>query len=305
MQAKRPFVFIGSSAEGLPIAKAVQKNLDHSAECQIWSQGVFGLTEGSLESLVNKLDDFDFSILVLTPDDLAISRGEQQPIPRDNVLLELGLFIGGLGRKRTFMVCERGTKLKLPSDLAGITPATYKAPESGTLQSALGAACSDIEEAIKKLGKRKGTEIKIVCAYYQNRENEKGLEFIITNNAPTPFPPHSIALCHPKRGSFSFFQSEEKDPLLTDQKKKHKCMLLKNDDASPIWQRIFGNSSDLAMNQSDLEDFEFRIILDRSDKVLYKNQLIGRTLAKVIFRTLTTKSMTDLSQEEQIAMSSY
>jgi hypothetical protein len=156
---KRPFVFIGSSAEGLEVAKAIQANLDYSYECQIWSQGLFGLSEGTLETLVNALEHFDFAILALTPDDLTHSRGTDQKSPRDNVLFELGLFIGGLGTERVYMVVDRAAQLKLPSDLAGITPATFQPPTSGTMQSAVGAACTAIEGKIKKLGARKGTGI--------------------------------------------------------------------------------------------------------------------------------------------------
>jgi hypothetical protein len=47
----RPRVFIGSSREGHSVAKALQQNLDYSCEVTIWSQGVFGLGEGTLESL--------------------------------------------------------------------------------------------------------------------------------------------------------------------------------------------------------------------------------------------------------------
>jgi hypothetical protein len=36
---KRPSIFLGSSTEGLPIAKAVQLNLDNVCEATIWSQG--------------------------------------------------------------------------------------------------------------------------------------------------------------------------------------------------------------------------------------------------------------------------
>ena len=151
---RRPSVFIGSSSEGLSVAEAIQLNLDHACDATIWSQGVFGLSLGSLESLVEELDAFDFAILVLTPDDMVESRGESQPSPRDNVLLELGLCIGALGRERTFMVYDRSTAIKLPSDLAGVTPADYQPHSSGNLQSAVGAGCTRIKNAISGLGIR-------------------------------------------------------------------------------------------------------------------------------------------------------
>ena len=100
----RPSVFVGSSSEGLPIAKYVQVLLDRECEVEIWSQGVFGLTQGTLESLVLALDHFDFAVLVLTPDDLRVQRGEETRVARDNVIFELGLFIGRLGRDRTFIL---------------------------------------------------------------------------------------------------------------------------------------------------------------------------------------------------------
>ena len=155
MSQTKPFVFIGSSAEGLDMAKAVQANLEYSCECQIWSQGLFGLSSGTLETLVKSIDKFDFAILVLTEDDITISRGNEQKSPRDNVIFELGLFIGGLGQKRTFIVIDRNGKIKLPSDLAGITPASFEPPVNGTIQSAVGTACLQIEQAIKELGSRR------------------------------------------------------------------------------------------------------------------------------------------------------
>ena len=131
MASNRPVMFIGSSKEGLPAAKALQVNLDDAADVVLWSQGIFGLSEGTLESLVERLDDFDFAILVLTPDDVAITRGEAAQLPRDNVLLELGLFMGRLGRERCFVVYDRTKPIKLPSDLAGVTPATFQLHASG------------------------------------------------------------------------------------------------------------------------------------------------------------------------------
>jgi len=154
MHPQRPVVFVGASSEGSSISKNVQVLLDQTCEVILWSQGVFGLGQGYLESLVAAIDDVDFAILVLTPDDMVESRDKTQPAPRDNVLFELGLFIGGLGIKRTFIIHERTGDLKIPSDLAGITMATFQAHASGNLLSSLGAPCTLVENAIVKLGIR-------------------------------------------------------------------------------------------------------------------------------------------------------
>ena len=156
----RPTLFVGSSSEGLKVARAIQVLLDQSCEVTIWSQGIFGLSEGTLESLVSALDDFDFAALVLTPDDLLTSRNESSSAPRDNVLFELGLFMGALGRNRTFIIYDRSAKLKLPSDLAGVNAATYEPHSSGNLQSSLGAATTRIDDQIAKLGVRDAERLR-------------------------------------------------------------------------------------------------------------------------------------------------
>ncbi len=158
MAESRPSVFIGSSAEGLPVAQAIQVNLDMACEVVLWSQGVFGLSQGTLESLVPRLETFDFAILIVTPDDMVISRGEVQNAPRDNVLLELGMFIGNIGRERTYIVYDRQANIKIPSDLAGVTAATYQPHSDNNLQAALGAATTQIQGAIAKLGRRQRKE---------------------------------------------------------------------------------------------------------------------------------------------------
>jgi hypothetical protein len=154
MSNRLPSLFIGSSSEGERIAKAIQMNLDGVCEVVIWSQGVFGLGEGTLEALVDKAPEFDFALLVLTPDAMSEDRGQRQQSPRDNVLLELGLFIGVLGRKRTMVVVDRAANMKLPSDLVGITVAGYREHRSGNLAASVGAACTQIESAIAELGLR-------------------------------------------------------------------------------------------------------------------------------------------------------
>src|SRR6266581_1877693 len=109
-------VFVGSSSEGLPVAKAVQKALDSVADVSLWSQGVFELSANYLDSLIKAIEASDFAVLILTPDDLMQSRNHESAAPRDNVVFELGLFMGRLGRDRCFFVYDVTKNLKLPTD---------------------------------------------------------------------------------------------------------------------------------------------------------------------------------------------
>lgn len=146
---KKPSVFIGSSFEGHNIAEYIQINLERYVESTIWSQGVFGLSEGNLESLVKALPQFEYAVLVLTPDDLITKRGREGNSPRDNVIFETGLFMGALGRKRTFIVHCRDEQLELPSDLAGVIMAPFDKRADGNLQAALGPVCTKLKTAMK------------------------------------------------------------------------------------------------------------------------------------------------------------
>lgn len=93
----RPKMFIGSSVEGLDIAYAIQESLHYSVEVTVWDQGVFSLSRGTLETLVDSLEKYDFAIFVCSPDDVTNIRGAENRTIRDNVIFELGLFIGKLG----------------------------------------------------------------------------------------------------------------------------------------------------------------------------------------------------------------
>jgi predicted nucleotide-binding protein len=100
----KPKFFIGSSQEGLDVAYALQYNLDNFAEVTVWDQGVFQLSEYTLQSLCNILEKSDYGIFVFTPDDISKIRDETFKTVRDNVLFELGLCMGRLGKDRTFII---------------------------------------------------------------------------------------------------------------------------------------------------------------------------------------------------------
>jgi hypothetical protein len=148
-----PSLFIGSSSEGLPFAQAVRAALESDAEVTIWNEGFFAVGQTFIDALINALPRFDFAVLVLTPDDLVVSRQTEEFGPRDNVLFELGLFMGRLGRSRTFVLHQASRGLKLPSDLAGVVTAGYDWPrQDRNHRAAVGSACDAIRQVIRDLG---------------------------------------------------------------------------------------------------------------------------------------------------------
>lgn len=157
----KPAVFIASSGESLDVASAMQESLEHVAEVTVWNQDIFKLSRYNIESLVDALESSDFGVFIFASDDALTIKGKEKLATRDNVVFELGLFIGKLGRERCFIVAPRGNEeeIHFPTDLLGITPALYE-PErqDGNLVAALGPASTKITRQIKSFSVRKKPE---------------------------------------------------------------------------------------------------------------------------------------------------
>lgn len=155
----KPRLFIGSSSESLAVAEVLQDRLKNDADVQLWNQGIFGVSNYTLDDLLAATKEFDFAAFIFGADDTVKSRrGERVLTARDNVVLELGLFAGRLGRSRTFIVLQKTKeKLALPTDLEGITTADFHWP-AGTdfdyakLAAALTPAALALRTAMKKRG---------------------------------------------------------------------------------------------------------------------------------------------------------
>lgn len=76
----------------------------------------------------------DFAVVLLTPDDEGCAKGgTPEPRARQNVLLELGYFLGRLGRAKVCAL-KRGT-MEIPSDFAGVV---WESMEGNSWKQALG-----------------------------------------------------------------------------------------------------------------------------------------------------------------------
>jgi len=150
-----PRIFIASSSEGLPEARALQdglrSRLGAGADVRLWT-GEFGLSSTYIEALEQQARQADFAIAVFTGDDRVTSRARRQQAPRDNVIFELGLFIGALGRPRCFVVHRQGVDLKLPSDLLAVVSADYAQAADQPLAEALSGRLEQIAQRVAELG---------------------------------------------------------------------------------------------------------------------------------------------------------
>ena len=153
-------IFIGSSREALPVAQALQTNLERIHEPTIWTQDSFPPGKSVVESLEQVLDSADAGVFILTPDDLVNLRERVQPAVRDNVIFEMGLFIGRLGRHRTFMVVPRScATMRRPTDLEGILAAEYDDQRrDGNLVASVATACSQVCDALAEAGRRRSND---------------------------------------------------------------------------------------------------------------------------------------------------
>ncbi len=158
-------VFIGSSVEGLEVARKIQEKLDYDGySVWIW-EDVYNLSTQTLERLEEIKSNYHFGIFILSADDLQLKRDNLQWSARDNVVLELGFFMGFIGRKRCFVVAPRGIDIDLPTDISGLTIATYDVKKP--LISAIGPAVNKIRETIEEI--RRNTYFNESMHYYNFR----------------------------------------------------------------------------------------------------------------------------------------
>lgn len=145
-------VFIISSIEALPLARAIQNAFEYDPfNVTVWTDGVFNASWYPVESLELQLDVSDFAIAIASPEDSVLSRGKSVVTTRDNVIFELGLFIGRLGRKRSILLEPQGEELTLPSDLTGLTTIRYQGTSQDKVAN-LAPACNKLRDIINDLG---------------------------------------------------------------------------------------------------------------------------------------------------------
>jgi hypothetical protein len=166
----KPRIFIGSSHEALKVANAIHARLQRVAECTVWPNGAFGLSQTIHAELIRNLNDSDFGIFVFAPDDVANSHDNHlMNVPRDNVVYEAGLFSGRLGPNRCFIVVPQDTAVHVPTDLLGMTRGAYEDVRSDkNYQSAVNSFGSAVETQIAAQGLFEGRDqLRELCVKFE------------------------------------------------------------------------------------------------------------------------------------------
>jgi predicted nucleotide-binding protein len=131
--------FVGSSSESRGIAEAILENLEGKVEITCWYHDFYKPTSSVFDDLLEQIGGFDFGIFIFAPDDVVEIRQHSAGSVRDNVLFELGLFLGILGKERVFIVAHPDFHtMRVPTDLHGRNVVPFLKREDGNLVAALG-----------------------------------------------------------------------------------------------------------------------------------------------------------------------
>lgn len=246
----KPTIFIGSSKEGLRVAKALEKKLKGIAEIELWPD-IFQLNKSNFNNLVSQIGFYDYAILVATGDDITESREQISFSPRDNVIFEFGLFTGGLGASRVLFLVEDG--IKVPSDLSGITLPFIPPFADQKFKSKLTAAAKQIKNHIAN--KEKTFDLgflpstALAYGYFTNfvertverllEDQQDGKEFELSNGAKFKISSLKVTILIP-------------NDLRDDMFKKVKNKRLKSG-----WHK-------LKVDPKDVRDYDFSIDVEKT-----------------------------------------
>ncbi|MBU5923532.1 TIR domain-containing protein [Enterobacter sichuanensis] len=149
--SEKPTIFIASSTEAIPLAEAVHIKLEDELKVRLWTNA-FDLSSITITTLIGKTKEADYAVFVFHPDDKVFIRNNEYSSVRDNVVLELGMFIGALGIEKCFILVPNSSrdKFRLPTDLAGVTVSPYNDKEPDVIDAITGN-CARIKQSVRKL----------------------------------------------------------------------------------------------------------------------------------------------------------
>jgi len=150
-------IFVASSTEAEPMAQRIKASLEEAlgekAVIDLW-RSKFDASETAIESLEGVAEEADFAVVVMRGDDITVSRNNEAVTPRDNLVFEMGLFMGALGRNRSFIARDLKEQLKLPTDIFDLTVLPFATSSPEELTTSLRDGCARLAQQIERRGLR-------------------------------------------------------------------------------------------------------------------------------------------------------
>lgn len=122
-------IFIASSFESREYAEDAYHALEElKATPMLWMDpAAFAAGLTNIENFETRAAGNEAALFIVTPDTVNAARGLFTQSPRDNILFELGYYMGRYGRRSVMMVCI--DHVQLPSDIDGIVYRAIDPPQ--------------------------------------------------------------------------------------------------------------------------------------------------------------------------------
>ncbi|WP_192485183.1 MULTISPECIES: TIR domain-containing protein [Cysteiniphilum] len=121
----KPKIFLASSSNesARVVLEKIMSNHHKKARFTDW-ENIFTTGDFILEKILEISKSHDGGIFIFAPDDIQYrDNGKECYVVRDNVLLELGVFLGSLGKSKNMILIP--DMVKIPSDLDGLVYEQY------------------------------------------------------------------------------------------------------------------------------------------------------------------------------------
>jgi predicted nucleotide-binding protein len=119
-KSRKIFVVHGHDGE---VKQTVARFIEHLDFEAIILDEKHNASRALIEKVEHEGRDCHFAIVLLTPDDELVQKGDEKEIQRarQNVVFELGYFVGRLGRSRVTVIKKECSSFEIFSDLGGVT----------------------------------------------------------------------------------------------------------------------------------------------------------------------------------------
>jgi predicted nucleotide-binding protein len=168
-KTRLPKLFIGSSSERRGIVRAFVEVLSPYVHCVPWYDAPEFSTKGSFttfNALCDAAQVYDFALFIITADDALTCRRKKYKSPRDNVVFEMGLFIGNVGPERVLAVMQQTAKppMKVPTDLLSVNMPRFQY-SAGKPKASLASIKTEIQGFVSTLQKLRFRKRQMKLAY--------------------------------------------------------------------------------------------------------------------------------------------